>query len=91
MMRPNSIHTVHADVSLTGHGRVKWVDTTAVAGEEGRVLSRPLRVASCRVWDAEKAEALEAYKCTSQQAGWVLQADVPIWAEEAGEGLWRQH
>jgi hypothetical protein len=91
MLRPGSIHGVHADLSLKPHGAVPWWDTTAGAERAAAAESRPLRVTSAHVWDDTRAAALETYKCTEEEAAWVLESVPPPWAAAAAsEELWEE-
>ena len=88
MLRPGSLHTVHADLRLAPHEGARWVDATAGAAAAGDAVARPLRLHRARVWAEPRAAALEAYRCTAEEAAWVLEKDVPAWAKEA-DAVWQ--
>jgi hypothetical protein len=82
MLRPGSVHTLHADIALASMPPQRWCDATRGAAGAGDALSAPLRVVACTVWAPEDAAEMEGYCCSTAQARRVVEAQPPAWAEE---------
>lgn len=76
MLRPESVHAIHADLSLASHGPRSWYDSTALdadgAPKGARTVSSSARIDYFKVWTETEAAAMDSYSCSPAQRSAIL-------------------